>query len=326
MLSGLHEQDARTRDALLRVCDEGTKPSSIYVARTFSRLKTPLPADQYSDRNLPPRHLRPPAAQLIRSKGVAQQFILTALFEAQCAHGRAGTRQGVNQRPLAPRSRAHVDDAAWTDLILTPTAEHAPAAVRAVSRTDRRLRQIREALGTLASLELIALPEPGIQRDRYQQFQLLHEAPRPVGDPVPYRVPAPGWFGLFALDVAFFTSGWIHVLEPSEIAFLCMLQAHRDSPTRWPDRKLISIRGRDRVRYYGLGADAYRSHILLEDAGLLEVLNPVKRRPNGTVVGFDPHKPPPPMEFRIIESAFAQPALPAMLGALRRRAEQLGDR
>ncbi|MEV6527128.1 hypothetical protein AB0M43_34880 [Longispora sp. NPDC051575] len=210
----------------------------------------------------------------------------------------------------------------WTDLVLAPTnARNGPPdhqTIRAISRTDRRLRQIREALSTLADLGLIDLPGPEVRRDRYAQFRLLGESARPIGDRQ-YRPRGPFEDeDAFSLPSDFFINGWVHALESSEIALLIMLYAHHSVVGTRAGRSSVYVAGSHRVRYYGLGADAYRSHLLLEKAGILESWGPASyRRPTGGLRGFDAENPPPPLRFQIKESGFDQPALQALLNALK---------
>lgn len=82
------------------------------------------PPSEWSDRKLPHRELRPPAAQLVSPRGASLRLLLTGLFEAQ-ARGRPGTHP-ANPRPLqrrvpaspgwtcSPRARAFPGPAAPT--------------------------------------------------------------------------------------------------------------------------------------------------------------------------------------------------------------------
>jgi hypothetical protein len=176
------------------------------------------------------------------------------------------------------------------------------------------VRQVRQALQTLAAddVRLVEFTKPDALR-RYDGFRLLNEA----GREVPYAVPRPTGQNLFSFDARLFTNGWVNVLKDTELAFLCMvadLQAHTgDDP--------VYIDGYTRIGYYGLGTDGYQAHHLLQKAGLLQVTRAEVRRPDGTFKAPDRKGPYDlsggPSSFRLVSDGFSQPALPAIINALR---------
>ena len=311
--------DATAREALCQIHSSGNiRPDQIVIRSSFARLANRLDTTVYSDRRVPERRLRPPATRLVRSRGCVLQFYLTLLFEAQC-RTRLGRRPRPNTRPLKPLTHA-ADEASWVDLVGSSTATaRIISGRRSVNDRERRLRQIRQALVTLAAddVQLVAFTDPHVTR-RYHSFSLLHEGGRrAIGDPVPYAVPTPTESSVFCFDARLFTHGWIHVLEDTELAFLCMVA---DLQARESGNDPVPVSGDTRVGYYGLGTDGYQAHHLLHRAGMIRVKRARGRRPDGTFKGYDadlygisgaPHR------FRIVNDGFAQQSLPTVIRALR---------
>jgi hypothetical protein len=314
------QTDEAACKALRRIHRTGDiRPDQIVVRSSFARLGEQLDIAVYSDRRVPPRRLRPPATRLMRSRGCALQFFLTALFEAQC-RTRPGHTVTRNRRPLAPLPRAP-EQVSWVDLV-GASADTVPidSGRRSINSRDRRLRQIQQALQTLTAdyVQLAEFTDPGAKR-RYCNFHLLNEAGRrPIGDPVRYAIPEPAELNLFTLDPRIFTNGWVNVLEDSELAFLLMVA---DLQARDGGNDHVPVPGDIRVGYYGLGTDGYQAHHLLQKAGLLRVKLPEVRRPDGT---FKAHRRSfddidgAPLSFRIASGGFDHLALPAVIDALRR--------
>lgn len=161
----------------------GIRPGRILVRGAFARLANQLDMTVYSDRRVPERGLRPPVTRLVHSRGCALRFYLTLLFEAQCRI-RPGGRAGLNRRPLKP-TPATAGEASWVDLVAASTAtDRIVSGVRSINDRERRLRQIRQALATLASdeVQLVAFDDPDARR-HYHGFRLLHEGGRrAIGD------------------------------------------------------------------------------------------------------------------------------------------------
>jgi hypothetical protein len=283
----------------------------------FARLGHHLDTTVYSDRRVPERRLRPPATRLLRSRGCTLQFFLTALFEAQC-HTRPGRVPGPNRRPLKSPPNA-LEQASWVDLVaVSADTVLLPPGSRWINDRERRARQIRQALQTLATddVPLIEFTDLGAAR-HYHSFGLLHEAGRrALGNPVPYAVPRATEPNLFSLDARMFTNGWANILEDTELAFLLMVA---DLQARAGSNDPVPVPGDDRVGYYCLGTDGYQAYHVLERAGLLRVERPRGRLRDGTFRGLAvdfgssaPHR------FRILSDGFDRPALPAVIRALQR--------
>ena len=315
--TGTHKKACQ---ALLQVHEAGKfSPDQLLIRSGFARLSQPLDTEAYSDRRVPERPVRPPATRLLRSRGCTLQFFLTALFEAQC-RTRPGRVAADNTRPLKPQPQA-ADQATWVDLV-GPDTDTPPIVSRhrAINARERRVRQVRQALLTLAAddVQLIEFTKPDAMR-RYHEFRLLHETGRPIGDQVPYAVPMPTEQNLFSLDARLFTNGWVNVLKDTELAFLCMMADLQARNGYGP----ISIPGDIRIGYYGLGTDGYQAHHLLQRTGLLQITRSEVRRPDGTFKAPDREAPydlsGAPNSFCLASDGFSQPALPAIIRALASR-------
>jgi hypothetical protein len=306
----------------LRQIHEAVKlsPDQILIRSGFARLRQPLDTEVYSDRQVPERPVRPPATRLLRSRGCTLQFFLTALFEAQC-RTRPGRVAAANRRPLKPQPQA-ADQASWVDLV-GPSADTAPIVSRhrSINARERRVRQVRQALLTLAAddVQLVEFIKPDASR-RYHGFRLLHEADRAIGDQVRYAVPMPTEQNLFSLDARLFTNGWVNVLKDTELAFLCMVA---DLQARNGGDDPVPIPAEIRIGYYGLGTDGYQAHHLLQRTGLLQIKRSEVRRPNGTFKAPDRKAPydlsGAPNSFFLVSDGLSQSALPAIIRALQRR-------
>jgi hypothetical protein len=308
-LEGMVEADGRARMALSEVHSAGLRPERIWIRSSYVRLGAPIDGPM---RTVPGRASRPALSRLIRSRGIAQQLHLTMLFEAQC-RVRPGRTVGINTRPLSRRPGT----CAWADLLGAYTGVAGGASASDNTAVGNQRRQIRRALALLASpdLNLVAIDDT-MRKNGYERFSLRREGHR--GRPRPYTVPRPDGTSLFSVGSAFFTHGWVHALEETEIAFLCMVaDLHARTGKTW-----VSVSEYDRLRLYGLGPDAYRgAHQLLTLCGLVDVELPEGRRADGTFeeyVGreWSDHGAPP-HRFRLNDHAFAESAVPAVVDALR---------
>ncbi len=143
--------EVRTCEALRQVHHGGAvRPDLVVIRGGFSRLPQRQDITVYSDRRVPERPLCPPATRLMRSRGCSLQFFLAALFEAQCRTG-PGVVVRTNTRPLKPRPQAP-DQVSWVDLV-GPDADFVPihSGNRSINNLERRARQVRQALHTLAA-------------------------------------------------------------------------------------------------------------------------------------------------------------------------------
>lgn len=257
-----------------------SQPDAVQVRYEFVRTNTP-PSGDPSDRRLPARADRPPATRLISPRGAALRFFLTALFEAQTDPANRPGRRPVNKRPLQAAGNA----ISWIDL-LASDARAAGAGMNHISVPDKKARQVRNTLARLAAEELVTLTRREQAGNKYEEFRLLHEGGRrEQGDNVAYRVPLHEL--TFAVSVEMFTSGWIHVLEDTELAFILMLAAsHYDS-----GGQQVRIRAETRLLKYGIGRDAYEAHRMLGRLGLVTVTADPGRHPDGKIEGYNSGEP-----------------------------------
>ncbi len=307
-----NDQVSQALAALRAVHDAGgRKLTHIKVRPNFITRRAQLQGEM-SDQH-PPGGPRPPVLELVSPNGIAQQLELVALFVAQ-THG--GQRQDGRVQTLGLElDTTDANKVTWVDVIV-PHAEHTARAVYAANRRDSRLRQVKRALDTLASKDLVELPNAESARGKYDGFRLLDEGgPRLVGSPLPYRVPLASE-PVIDMPIGFWLQGWVYVLTKSEIALYFMLRHLRGPAVASGQVAQVSIFGDDRLRRYGVGKDAYKGWWLLERAGLLDVEVDPSRRGDGTVVEFDPDDPPALHRFQLLDDGLSAPAAPAVKAAL----------
>lgn len=306
------DQVSRAVAALAELHRAGKRDlTQIKVRPNFILRRVPA-SGEMSDQH-PPDGPRPPVLELVSPNGIAQQLELVALFVAQ-THG----RQRSDGRVLTLGLELDTSDAnkvTWIDVVV-PYAEHTLKAVYAADRRDSRLRQVKRALETLKSKDLVELPNNGSARGKYVDFRLLDEGGRrPGGSPLPYRVPA-AKEPVIDVPIEFFLQGWVYVLTKSEIALYFMLRHLRGPTVAGGEQAQVHIFGDDRLRRYGVGKDIYKSWWLLELAGLVDVEVDPGRRGDGTVVEFDPEDPPAPHRFRLRDDGLSKPAAASVKAAI----------
>lgn len=224
-----------------------------------------------SDRNAPAREHRPPATRLISSRGAALRTILIALFEAQ-VRSRPGTYPD-NNRPLFRQP----DVIGWTDLVASDATPSGSGRTY-MSTRSKKGRQFCRTLDRLAAEQLVMLPG-GKWGNIHEGFLLMNERGFHLSDANDrygyryrtqsndrYRTPRRG-DDAFSIPIQFFTNGWIHVLEDSEIAFLLILAFLH---SKNPDGQFV-FNAEERVLNFGLGRDSYRAHMMLQRLGLATV-------------------------------------------------------
>jgi hypothetical protein len=288
--------DEQVRNALRRVWERGRNPEVIRIRPEFVR------AGEVAQRGR--LAARPVAARLLRSRGIALRFYLLTLFEAQC---RKGPGASV---PNLMRLAQGDGQVTWVDLVAVDAAgERRTKEPR--TRLDNRIRQVKGALDTLHEEGLVELERVNGAR-RYGGFTLMHESGRgELPTPRTYTVPKANE-GTINLPVTFFLNGWVHVLQPSEIATWLMF---RDLAWRFPSEHAdngIYIYGDARQEEYGLNRDAYEAHGILRRLGLLRFAPAFRQAPDGTVTlrlpsRYDPHR------FQLVDEGLSEVAVPAML-------------
>jgi hypothetical protein len=150
---------------------------------------------------------------------------------------------------------------------------------------------------------------------RYAGFTLMHESGRgELPTPRTYTVPKANE-GTINLPVGFFLSGWVHVLQPSEIATWLMF---RDLAWRFPNEHAengVYIYGDARQEEYGLNRDAYEGHGILRGLGLLQFAPALRQEADGTVTLRLPSRYAP-YRFQLIDGGLSQLAVLATLKLL----------
>jgi hypothetical protein len=264
----------------MRTLAGGPGIPAVYVRNEFvdRLLNVPLRGDP-SDRRLPDKADRPPAARLMTPRGAVLRVYLTALFEAQ-TRTRPGRRPG-NKRPLESRKAGVIP---WIDL-LASGAKSSGTGRHHMSVSAKKTRQMGSAIGRLAEEELVELTHAGKPGNRkYEEFVLMHEGGhRPHGPNVPYQVPVVPPQQAFPVPSTLFTNGWIHVLEDTELSFLLMMAAAHHAM----GGQAFIITAASRLLRFGMAHDAYEAHVLLSQLGLVTVTPDARRRPDGTVEEFN---------------------------------------
>ncbi len=267
------------------------------------------PATSSSDRKVPRREDRPPATRLATSHGAALRFELIALATAQACY-RAGSRWH-NPLPLRPPSSSS-GRTGWVDLLVSPSTTRGSGRTR-MHVLDKKLRQVHNALKTMHSAELVALPNSDKKLGLYEEFVLLDErGPRQTGPQTAYEVPKANTGGWFCLPFEFITNGWVHLLEDSEITLLLMVACGLG---RNPGEENVAVPADVRLLQYGIGPDAFASHVMLSKLGLLNV-DEVGRHDDGKAMEYRSdgaylHR------LRLLREGFSQNALPTLQEALR---------
>lgn len=287
--------------------------SVVYVRTAFVHTGwsgVPLPGDP-SDRRLPDKQDRPPAARLITPRGAVLRVFLTALFEAQ-ARARPGQRPG-NSRPLAARDGGGIS---WIDLLATDAVPSGTGKHR-MSVSAKKTRQMESAIDRLTEEELVELTRTGQAGTRkYEQFILMHEGgSRPQGANVPYQVPDVSRERAFPVPVTLFTGGWIHVLEDTELSFILMVAAAHHASGGQPS----AVTADNRLLGYGMSHDAYGAHMMLRRLGLVTVTPDPRRRRDGTVEDFNAERSAFPHILGFVPDGFDNDAFTTLTAEIDRQ-------
>lgn len=298
---------------LTKIWEAGTKPDRIRFRRQYARREAPAPG-QFSDRKVPPRRLRPPSTRLIFPRGVAQSLYLTMVFVAQC-EATPGKTPPIG-RPIADPS-APDNRRPWTDLVVVPAEHRAGSTSRMIEAN--RVRQLETAVKKLADdqTRLVNLPFRDETRGKLKDFELLAETGfLDRASRISYTVPLPAE-PTFSVPASFFLRGWLAALTPSEVAMLFAVWAA--SPGDTAATAPIWLEGDTRIRHYGLSPDAYGTQALLEELGLLDVIVPPGRRPDGTFMGQKRGESPLLNSFQVHETGFDRDAVPWVMATLNNR-------
>lgn len=298
---------------LVKIWEAGGKPDRIKFRRAYARRENPAPG-LFSDRKVPPRHLRPPSTRLIYPRGVAQSLYLTMLFVAQC-EAPPGSTPPVG-RPIAAPD-APDERRPWSDLMVVPGEHRAGSTSRTIE--TNRVRQLEAAVKKLADndVRLVSLPYGNEARGKLKDFELMADSGN-LGraSRSSYTVPTPHE-PTFSVPASFFLQGWLAALTPSEVAMLFAVWAA--SPADAAATSPVWLEGDTRIRHYGLSPDAYGTQSLLEKLGLLDVTVPPGRRLDGTFIGHKKGESPLLNSFRVNEAGFKKDAITWVMATLRTR-------
>jgi hypothetical protein len=272
----------------------------VYVRHEFVDTGVPVSVQRRgdpSDRSLPAKEDRPPATRIMSPRGAALRVFLAALLEAQ-----ARTRPG-NRLPLA----AGGSTTSWTDLTASD-AESSDTPNYHMSASAKKIRQMESALDRLAAEKLVELTgkEEGPGTGKYEKFRLMHEGGRrETGPNIPYQVPDLQRERAFPVPVMLFTSGWIHVLEDTELAFLLMVAARHHTMAG----QTFRITAADRLLRFGIGRDAYGAHMTLSQLGLVTVTQDPGRHLDGKVKDYGSGGKALPHTLGFVPAGFDRDAL-----------------
>lgn len=254
--------------SLRELWDEGRQPPVVRIRRGYYWHSEPRTV--VSERKPLPRAERPPAAQMIDSRGIALKLHLVMLFAAHCQaaeRSRWKTRISVEPQEVEPVS--------WMGLMAAHAVSNEGAGVQVRSSVENKARQIVSGLQKLRDLDLLLLPRSGKPRP-YSRIELLRESGgSTAAAPIPYKVPTAG--GVIALPVEFFTRGWVYLLSPSEIVSYLMWQDVNQHPRF--DEPFITAA--ERAGQFGLGREAYETHKQLDAFCLITVDRPTGRHSDG---------------------------------------------
>ncbi|GLB69167.1 hypothetical protein AHIS1636_36100 [Arthrobacter mangrovi] len=258
------------------------------------------PAGDFSDRRVPPRHLRPPSTEISSSRGSTLRLYLTALAIAQMTKTAGGHPQWL---PVV----GNTGRPGWTDLVATD-AVRAGNGLTTLEAKDKRARSVRASFKSLERANLIRFARSEGKRGDFENYDLLDERGS-SGEQQLYKVPGlkeP----LTTLPSGFVLNSWIHVLEDSELALLLMIACGIGSLPG----PFVSIPAETRLLHYGIGRDPYsRARKTLELFGLLNV-EEVKRHRDGKTEGGENHFL---HKFQLRREGFDEEALPTVIAILK---------
>lgn len=239
-------------------------PDGFVVRTGFSFRDHNIETDA-SDRRAVPNAMRPPATRLISSRSAALRFVVSLVALAQM-NRKPATKARLSDLGISVVGSS--GELGWSDLIAASATDSTRGAVFMTAR-DKRARSVRNALTTLETAGLVAIPGNAGERNRFDKFVLLNErGTDAVGEAEEYLVPRRPE-ATFTLPAGLISKGWLHVLEDSEIALLFMVACGKGG---WVEDGLLVVPADVRLTQYGLHRDVYSSaRKTLEWFGLLNV-------------------------------------------------------
>lgn len=289
-----------------------TALTELRLRHGFVRLRDPDPAVDTTTRKASKREHRPPATRVQTSRGRSLSFLLTTLLNAKL-HLAPGQVAGKNQMPIAGENGGPLG---WSDLIATDAQDALDGKILMTVR-HKKVRQIHTSLNTLADQNLMRLPKTTDRHRRYEQFQLMREDARATGDNNVYCVPEHE-DDYFTVPLTLFTSGWIHVLQDSELALLLITARMLAKGGDYAQ----PLSGGPRKLNYGLSRDSFEAaHRVLDYLGIIEVISDYRRADDGRVSGYRDRGAKPHL-LRLRPEALSVPAYPAILDTLSAQIQQ----
>ena len=235
---------------------------------------------------------------------------LTALFVAACAGSAVNRKTYSNTRPL--RRSDPGDPPGWADLLVIPA--RAEAVKERVGPAENRLRQIKYSLDRLQALGLVSLGATGT-KDRYEGFVVHPETGLgDYADPLRYRVPTVD--ASFTVPVEFFLNGWLWALTNSEVAAYLMFRYLAWQNPNAHGSTGIFVTGGDREDHFALSRDAYESHLMLANYGLLACHPAGNRTSTGQWAGYVPGGRLEAHRFTLLDAGLKEPAIERVLAEL----------
>jgi len=255
--SGFVIDDANT--TFRNVYEAGKRPTSILVRSSFVARGKYLNIE--GDRDKTPRP-KPPAADIIRSRGLALRLELALLFVQQCSK-----KTGARLMPVD----AEGDEYGLINLFATGTRRRGTTSYRK-QRSVMRGVQVRKALDILSERGLVELGPALDEQTPYDRMWLMNEGGPTAGkDPARYKELGASEPRV-SIPIEFFTNGWIQVMTDSEI-WNWLAFRHRgnmSSPTS-PPAKDVSLPAVTRLGWYDLTRDAWDTHLMLDRFALMTV-------------------------------------------------------
>lgn len=255
----------------------------------------------------------PPASLMLSPNGQALRLYLLAVFVAHCLRP-AGAALPAD-RPL--RRGPGSTDPSWVDLFAATLVQQRPG-VRTKERTGPATKiekQLQNALRRLLELQLVELG-PERSAARFDAFALLAETGRgSLATPDYYTVPSQ-LSGTFGIPVSFWLSGWLWALTNSEITAYLMFRWLAASFPSEHQTAGVYIYGEDREAHFGLGRDAYESHILLDAFGLLDQQVSAERDENNRIIGYKAGERYEALRFKLTDDGLAEDAVLSVMARL----------
>lgn len=239
------------------------------------------------------------------------RFYLLAVFEAQCRKGPGATAGGTR---VLSHGQGNVS---WVDMVAVDAEGHRRTKEYRTA-LDNRIRQMKGALTTLEQIGMVEVHRVAGTK-QYARFELMRENGRgDLATPNTYTVPKANEATLH-IPIEFWLNGWIHVLQPSEIATWLMFRHLAQKYYSHHARDGVYVYGDDRKAKYGIKRDAYEAHAMLSSLGLLERLDGLTVNDDLTITIHPERDKYEPHHFQITDDGLKALAVPKILEVLDER-------